>query len=107
MNRGAIYWINLEDATPPEFGKTRPAVIVSNTDQNEILKTVVVIPFSSQSPEIWPLRIPFTLNKLKKSYAVIPGIRQVAKERLYQFIDVLDGKKLDILDEALQLYLSD
>ena len=34
MKRGTIAWINLEPGSPPEFGKTRPALIVSNSSQN-------------------------------------------------------------------------
>ena len=52
MKRGAICWVNLEPVFPPEMGKTRPAVVVSNSDQNFFLQSVVVIPLSSQPGEI-------------------------------------------------------
>ena len=54
VKRGSVVWVNLTDTFPPEMGKTRPGIILSNTDQNEILQTVVIIPLSSRAPEIWP-----------------------------------------------------
>src|SRR3990172_2093101 len=82
MKRGSIYWVNLEAGSPPEFGKVRPGLIVSNSDQNSILKSVVILPLSTQSPEIWPLRLEIQMPKGKSSFVVIPGIRQVSKTRL-------------------------
>ncbi|MBA3762410.1 MAG: type II toxin-antitoxin system PemK/MazF family toxin [Chthoniobacterales bacterium] len=52
MKRGSIVWVNLTDTSPPEMGKTRPGIILSNIDQNGILQTVVIIPLSSLAPEI-------------------------------------------------------
>ncbi|MDO8518627.1 MAG: type II toxin-antitoxin system PemK/MazF family toxin, partial [Deltaproteobacteria bacterium] len=86
MKRGLLYWINLEPSSPPEFGKIRPGLIVSNSDQNLRLPTVVIIPVSSRAPEIWPLRIRFQVPHGKDSYLVIPGIRQVNKLRLQEII---------------------
>ena len=54
---GTLYWINLEPSAPPEVGKVRPGVIVSNSIQNEHLDSVVIVPLSARAPEIWPLRI--------------------------------------------------
>ena len=107
MNRGAVYWVNLEDTHPPEFGKKRPALIVSNSEQNQILPTVVVLPISSRKPEIWPLRLEVVLGKGRSSYVVIPGIRQVAKTRLLECIAVLPEMIMNRVSEAVELYLQD
>lgn len=109
MNRADLYWVNLEPATPPEFGKLRPALIVSNSEQNTILSTVVVLPISSQPPEIWPLRLalPKRIGNIRTSFAVIPGIRQVSKARLYERIGQAPLAFLKELDAALQAYLQD
>ena len=37
MNRGTVVWVDLSDAHPPEMGKQRPAVVVSNSTQNTVL----------------------------------------------------------------------
>ena len=39
LMRGTLLWVNLEDAHPPEMGKTRPAIVVSNSEQNDALRS--------------------------------------------------------------------
>ncbi len=106
MNRGSIYWINLEPSNPPEFGKVRPCLVISNSEQNILIPSIVVIPLSSKAPEIWPLRIEVSVNK-KNSYAVIPGIRQVSRKRLQNKIDTLSFSEMEKVDDAIKAYLND
>lgn len=105
MKRGSIYWINLEPANPPEMGKVRPGLVVSNSDQNSILSSVVIVPLSSLPKEIWPLRIELKISKQKNSFAVIPGVRQVSKVRIGEFIANINESQMEKITEALQLYL--
>jgi mRNA interferase MazF len=108
VTRGSIYWVNLEDTHPPEFGKTRPALILSNSEQNALLRTVVVVPISTRAPHIWPLRLELpSTPRLKKSFAVIPGIRQVSKSRLLESTGILSDKFMDTVLDALATYLGD
>ncbi len=107
MKRGSIYWVNLESSDKPEFGKTRPCLVVSNTEHNIRLPTVVVIPLSSQKPEIWPLRLKIQLPNHKESFAVLPGIRQVSKSRLGKVIGACPPTILHHIDEAMCAYLND
>ena len=107
MKRGTVLWINLEDARPPEFGKTRPSIVVSNSEHNAHLETVVAIPLSTQAPDVWPLRLKFELVGQKPSYAVLPGIRQVKKTRLLDVIGIAPTHFMHRLDRALSAYLSD
>ena len=107
MKRGSIYWVNLEPTEPPEFGKVRPGLVVSSSEQNALLPTVVIVPLSSRPPEIWPLRLETPIPKGKKSYAVLPGIRQVHKGRLRDLIGMAPAGFLQKLDDALRAYLSD
>ena len=107
MRRGAVYWINLGVTSAPEFGKTRPGLVVSNSAQNEILESVVVVPLSTNPGEIWPLRLRLDGPTEKASFAVMPGIRQVSKTRFLGFIAFAPPGFMQRLDEALSLYLSD
>lgn len=107
MKPGAVYWINLEPAQPPEMGKVRPAVVVSNDIYNERLDSVVVVPLSTRAPEIWPLRLRVAVPGLKASFAVVPGIRQVSKARLHEAIGPVAPESLLRLREAIGLYLDD
>ena len=105
MKRGSIYWINLEPATPPEFGKVRPAIVVSNSVYNERLESVVVVPLSTRAPEIWPLRLRLVTPGRGPSFAVIPGIRQVSKTRLHELVGQAREDAMARLNEAITLYL--
>ena len=107
MKRGTICWVNLEPVSPPELGKTRPAIVISNSDQNTVLQSVVVVPLSSQAPEIWPLRLRLELPRGKTSFAVLPGIRQVSKTRIQETVGLAQTSEMNRLDQALSLYLND
>jgi len=107
MRRGSIHWINLGDISPPEFGKTRPGLVISNSVQNGILDSVVVVPLSTRPGEIWPLRLKLGGPDHKDSFAVLPGIRQVSKTRLVDFFEQAPAEFMTRLDEALELYLTD
>ena len=108
MTRGTVLWVDLTDATPPEMGKRRPAVIVSNSVQNLALDSVVAVPLSSLPPEILPLRVKVHASGLKAAaYAVVPGIRQLKKSRILGAAGHLKAADLKILDESIRSYLSD
>jgi len=47
MNRGDIYWVNLEPTQGAEIRKKRPCVIVGATPINRARHTVVVVPLST------------------------------------------------------------
>jgi mRNA-degrading endonuclease toxin of MazEF toxin-antitoxin module len=108
MTRGAVIWVDLTDATPPEMGKRRPAVVVSNSIQNVALDSVVAVPLSSLAPEILPLRVKVQASGLKAAgYAVVAGIRQVKKSRIVGTAGNVKAADLKTLDEAIGDYLSD
>ena len=107
MTRGSLFWINLGATSPPEFGKTRPGLVVSSTAHNEVLDSVVVVPLSTIGDEIWPLRIRTDNVRGKAAFAVLPGIRQVSKARLADFIGLASSSFLQRLDAAVALYLGD
>lgn len=107
MRRGSVFWVNLEPASPPELGKVRPAVVVSNSVHNERLDSVVVVPLSAQPPEIWPFRVRVDVAGLKASFAVVPGIRQAHKGRLHELAGYVGREDLRRLDEALRVYLGE
>ena len=101
-----MVWVDLSDAVPPEMGKVRPGIIVSATAHNEVLNTVVIVPTSSIAPEIWPLRLAVGNFAGKDSFAVVPGIRQVRKNRLRGIVGQISHEKLRALDSCLAAYLS-
>jgi mRNA-degrading endonuclease toxin of MazEF toxin-antitoxin module len=105
MKRGTIVWVDLSDTLPPEMGKVRPGIVISGTEHNEVLNTLIVIPTSTVPPEIRPLRISVGNLGGKESYAVIPGIRQVRKGRLRGVIGELSHDHLSALEDCLEACL--
>jgi len=105
MKRGTVVWVDLSDASPPEMGKVRPAVIVSGDAHNPVLQTVVVVPTSSLPHEIWPLRLDIGMFAGKQNFAILPGVRQVRKGRLRGELGRLSAEKLRALDDCLLAYL--
>lgn len=107
MKRGTVVSVNLSDAHPPEMGKVRPSVVLSNRTLNASLNTVVVVPLSTQPGEIWPLRVKVSAAGKKSGFAVVPAIRQIAKTRLLDVLATLSAADLQKLERAVAEYLSD
>ena len=106
--RGSVVWVDLTDAVPPEMGKRRPAVIVSNSVHNTSLDSVVAVPLSSRAPEILPLRVKIHATGLKDAgFAIVPGIRQLKKSRILGPAGRIRELDLQKLDDAILAYLSD
>jgi mRNA-degrading endonuclease toxin of MazEF toxin-antitoxin module len=45
--KGSLVWVSLDPARGAEVPKTRPCVVVSRTEANDISSTVTVVPLSS------------------------------------------------------------
>jgi mRNA interferase MazF len=105
MNRGDIYWIDLNPTTGSEINKLRPCVIVSATPINRARRTVVVIPLSTSATARPPITITVTcLNK--QVTAVSDQIRTVDKSRLKNSAGSLSAEDLNALDDGLRQVLS-
>jgi mRNA interferase MazF len=77
-----IYWANLNPTKGSEIKKTRPCIIISPDEMNEVLKTIVVVPLTSTIIE-WPFRQTIFLNKHESS-AACDQLRTITKERLLE-----------------------
>jgi mRNA interferase MazF len=102
MNRGDIYWVNLNPAMGSEINKLRPCVLVGATPINQARHTVVVVPLSSSAKTI-TISV-FCLGK--QVNAVCDQIRTVDKSRLKDHAGSLSAKDLNMLDDGLRQVLS-
>jgi len=92
--RGDIVTINLNPKKGHEIGKIRPAVIISNDDENKILDTVIVMPLSTSlldDMEPFRMRIKKRDGLKEDSDILINHIRAISKIRI--------GKKIASLKE--------
>lgn len=105
MNRGDIYWVNLEPTKGGEIKKTRPCVIMGATPINQVRRTILVIPLSTSAKPRPPIVTP--VNCLgKKVVAVCDQLRAIDKSRLLKSAGELSTKDLELLDQSLRQVLA-
>lgn len=105
MNRGDIYWVDLNPSKGSEINKLRPCVLVGATPINKARQTVVVVPLSTSAIARPPLTI--TVYCLERQVvAVCDQIRTVDKSRLSKLAGRLSANDMNALDDGLRQVLS-
>ncbi len=104
MNRGDVYWVNLDPTKGSEIKKLRPCVLVGATPINKARRMVVVVPLSTSAKAMPPMTISVTCLR-KKVVAVCDQIRTVDKSRLTKSAGKLTSGDLEALDEGLRQVL--
>ncbi len=87
VKKWSIWRANLDPVIGSEQGKTRPVLIISEDDINELLNIVNIIPITSRKPNriIYPNEILLSSDKFgleKESIALCHQIRTIDKRRL-------------------------
>jgi len=80
VKRGEVYWVNLDPTVGTKIKKTRPALVVSPDDMNEVLPRVIVAPLTSKGPPLG-CRPEITLDG-KQARILLDQLRCVDKLRL-------------------------
>ncbi len=83
--------VNLDPTVGSEIQKTRPCVIVSPDEMNKYLRTVTIVPVTSQS-KAYPTRVEITLQG-NPNWAVIDQIRTIDKSRITKAVGRLTGQE--------------
>jgi len=105
LNRGNVFWINLDPTRGSEIAKLRPCILVGATPINKARRTVVVVPLSTGGKPRPPLAVPVRCLK-KKVIAVCDQIRAIDKTRLVKEAGALSSDDLEAVDEGLRQVLS-
>lgn len=104
--RGDVYWVDHSGARGAETRKTRPAVVISLGDINDLLDTVAVVPLSSGRARDFEVAIPAGLigdgrpGRLKTHQ-----LRAVDKVRLGKRMGKLPPDVLMSLEKSVLYYL--
>ncbi|MCP4757590.1 MAG: type II toxin-antitoxin system PemK/MazF family toxin [Proteobacteria bacterium] len=98
-----VYWVDLKPTKGAMMKKVRPAVIVSPSEQNQYLQTVVICPLTSRIHEHWPTRVQVKIGK-KNGEIAIDQIRTIPKESLTTKIRNLNARERKMLDQAISQY---
>jgi mRNA interferase MazF len=104
MNRGEVYWVNLNPSQGSEIRKRRPCVLVGATPINQARRTVIVVPLSTSAKPRPPLTIP--VQCLGRSVvAVCDQIRAVDKSRLLEPAGSLSKEDMEAIEDGLRQVL--
>ena len=106
MNRGEVYWVDLEPSLGSEANKRRPCVVVSRDASNRAAATVTVVAVTSNVRRVYPFDV-YLENVLDRPSKVqANGVRTVSKERLLgPPVARLSGELMRQVDAALRLHL--
>lgn len=103
--RWSIFLANLDPIIGSEQGKTRPVLVISEEDINQILPVVNVLPLTSAKPgkKIYPNQVYLSTsvtNLPKDSIALCYQIRTLDKQRLIKKIGEINDwhMKEEIID---------
>lgn len=105
MNRGDLYWVDLNPTRGSEINKSRPCVLVSTTPINQGRRTVVIVPLSTSAKPRPPIAISVECLD-KQVVAICDQIRTVDKSRLIKPAGQLSLHDLNALDDGLRQVLS-
>lgn len=100
MNRGDIYWVDLNPTKGSKINKQRPCVLVGATPINQARHTVVVVPLSTATNARPPITIAVACLG-KQVTAICDQIRTVDKSRIRKPAGSLSEQDLHALDEGL------
>lgn len=104
MNRGDVYWVNLDPTVGSEIRKQRPCVLVGANPLNQVRRTVVVVPLSSSGIVRPPLTI--RVHCLgREAAAVCDQIRAVDKSRLVEKAGSLSDDDMQSIENGLRTVL--
>jgi len=104
LNRGDICLVNFDPSKGGEIGKLRPAIVMSNVEENTILDTCIVIPLSTIiQKETLPYRYCITKRDHlhQDSDACIYEIRALSKTRIKEKLSKVSKKEIEVIQKAL------
>jgi len=100
FEKGDIVVVNLNPKKGHEVGKIRPAVIISNEEENKILDTIIVMPLSTdliENMQPYRMRILKRDNLKQDSDILVNQIRTLSKQRIGDKIAKLTNDEYKLL----------
>lgn len=104
LNRGDIVIVNLYPKKGDEVGKMRPAVIISDDDENTILDTIILMPLSTDlidNMDPYRMRIAARDGLKENSDILINQIRSLSKTRIKEKIAKITSAEYNALIQNL------
>lgn len=108
LSRGNIVLVNLNPQRNDEAGKIRPCVVVSDTDVNDILDLITVVPCSTNLLGEGLFRIHLTKRDgLDKTCEVmVEQLRGISKKRILSTLSSINEEEMTKIDNGIKALLS-
>jgi len=91
IKRYEVYYANLSPSIGSEIQKLRPVVVVSKTEMNKYLDTVVICPATTKLHTQWRSRIQCVIDT-KDAEIAVDQIRTISKKRIKNKIDTISSE---------------
>ena len=99
MKQYDIYLVNLDPTFGHEIKKIRPCVIISPSEMNDFLSTIIIAPMTTKSHN-YPTRIKIHFQS-KNGWIVLDQIRTIDKARLVKVMGKLEIDKIKELKNTI------
>lgn len=111
IHRGTIYWVQLDPTVGSEIKKTRPALIVSNDQNNQVSSLITVVPITSKATMFGPFEVKLESGDggLKKPGKLKANqVRTIDKQRLVDgpLGPTLNDELMEQVNQALKIHLA-
>lgn len=106
INRGDIFWVDLDPAKHTEIQKTRPCLVISTNLMNDKFTRVIVAPITSKADKVYPFDYKLQPSAKAKGKVLLHQIRAVDKNRIGDKISSLSLSEMQEIDLILKQVLS-
>ena len=103
MQKGDIYYANLDGTIGSEQGGTRPVVVIQNNVGNKHSPTVIVATMTSKDKPHLPTHVVVREGVPKKSLILCEQIRTIDKSRLIDKIGTISSETMVKVDKAIMV----
>jgi mRNA interferase MazF len=101
VERGSVWWVDLDPTRGAEIRKTRPAVVLSADGLNRARRTVVIVPLSTGS-RVHPPIVVAMPSVGEGSAAVCDQLHAVDRARLTRIAGTLSREDLRAIEDGVR-----
>lgn len=105
INRGDIFWVELDPARETEIKKTRPCLVISCDEMNEGYNRVIVAPITSNTNRIYSFDHKLQDHSHIKGKVMFHQIRTVDKSRIGKKVTSISIKEMNEIDNIIKFIL--
>jgi len=100
LKQYTVVLVNLDPTIGSEIKKTRPCVIISPNEMNKYLRTIVIVPMTTNLKP-YPTRVAVNHN-FKKGMIAIDQIRTIDKKRIVKIFKMLSKIEIKNCKEVIK-----